>query len=106
MIVARASWRVIHGRDARATFSDFGDYQRAVLRSETNAVAERDPHVALARGVGDIVEITIRIGFVEVDCGRNDARFHRAQGRAQTGGAAGPLRMADLRFGSGHGDLV
>jgi hypothetical protein len=75
---------------------DFLDHQRAVLRAEPDAIAKRYPHLGLARGVGDIVEITIRIGIVEVDRRRNGTRFHCAQGRAQTGGAAGALGMADL----------
>src|SRR6266487_2218240 len=82
------------------------NHERAVLRSKTDAVAERHTHVGLARGVGDIIEITVGIGLVQVDGWRNLSRFHCAKRCAQAGGATGALWMTDLRFGSGHWDSM
>src|SRR5689334_18611460 len=55
------------------------NYQRAILRSKTNAVAERSAHVSFARLKGNVIEVAIRIGIVEVNCRRNDASFDRTK---------------------------
>ena len=51
----------------------------AVLRTEADTVAERDPHACFARFVGDVVEITIRVRLIEVDRRRDLVCMHRAE---------------------------
>src|SRR5690349_5558605 len=58
------------------------DHQRAVLRTEADAVTESNPDVGFARFVGNVVEITIRIRLVEVDSRWDLVGVHRAERRA------------------------
>src|SRR5437868_6563907 len=55
--------------------------------------------------VGDIVEITLRIGIVEIDCWRKDVIPEGHQCGSDAGRAARSLRMADHRLRRGAGDL-
>ena len=72
------------------------NHQSAVLRAEANAIAKRDAHIRFAREIGNVIEVAIRIGFVEIDCGRDQIGMHRAEGCTQARRAAGPLRVSDL----------
>src|ERR1041384_2893138 len=76
--------------------------QRAVLRSKSNAVAERGAHVSYARFQGSVIQITIRIGIVEIYLRRHHARRQGAQRRALARSPTRALRMANLRFSRGH----
>ena len=55
------------------------DHDRTVLRTEADTVAEGDPHARFARFVGDVVEITIRVRFVEVNRWRDLVCVHGAE---------------------------
>jgi len=55
------------------------DHDRAILRSEADAVAEGDPYARFTRFVGDVVEITSRVRLIEVDRWRDLVRVHRAK---------------------------
>ena len=74
------------------------NHQCAVLRTKADTVAERNPDACFARFIGDVVEVTIRVRFVEVDCRRDLVGVHRAERSTQAGGAARALRVAYLRF--------
>src|SRR5689334_7267663 len=47
--------------------SRFAKHQRAVLAAERDAIAQRNVDLHCTRGVGDVVEITVRIGIVEIN---------------------------------------
>ena len=55
------------------------DHERTVLRPEADAVAERDPYAGFARFIGDVIEITIRVRFIEVDRRWDLACMHCAE---------------------------
>src|SRR5689334_6064838 len=80
------------------------DHQRAVLRTEADAVAERNPDTGFTRFIGNVVEITIRVRLVEVDRRWDLVGVHRATRGAQAGRATRALRMSDLRLGGRHGN--
>src|SRR5215510_8312800 len=83
---------------------EFLDHEGAVFRAEADAVAERDIDTGFTRLVGNVVEITIRVRLVEVDCRWDLVCVHRAERSAQTGRATRALRMSDLRLRRGHRD--
>src|SRR5215510_2763359 len=81
---------------------EFLDHQRAVFRTEANTVAKGDLYATFTRFVGNVVEITVRIRFIEVYSRRDLICVHRAQRRAEAGRATRALWMSDLRFGGRH----
>src|ERR1043166_1641104 len=58
------------------------DHQRAVLRTEADAVAEGDVYAGFTGFVGNVVEITMRVRLIEVNGRRDFVRVHRAECRA------------------------
>src|ERR671926_954180 len=81
---------------------DLLDHNRTVLRAEADTVAERGPYARLARFVGDVIKITIRVRLIEVDRWWDLLCVHRAERGGQSGGATRTLRMSDLRLRGRH----
>src|SRR5262249_1100507 len=69
--------------------------QRRILTPERDAVRHRVLDVELAAAIGDVVEIALGVGLVDVDRGWHDTIAHRQQRRGDAGGAARALRGAD-----------
>src|SRR3954470_4599152 len=80
------------------------DDERAVLRAEAYAVAERDAHVLLTRAVGRVVEVALGRGLVEVYRRRHEAVLHSAERGTEPRRARSALRVAYLRLRARHRD--
>ena len=58
--------------------------------------------LSLTIDVGDVIQIALGVGDVEVNGWRNFSVLHGDEGCSQAGRAAGALGMPDLRLQSGH----
>src|SRR5687768_6229198 len=73
--------------------------ERAVLRAEPKAIAQRRFGLRGAAGVRDEIEIAVGIRIALIDRRRQEVVRKRQRGGHHAGGAAGALRVADHRFG-------
>src|SRR5436305_11286058 len=68
--------------------------ERHVVSAESEAVAERDLHVATHRAIGRVVEIQLGIRVLVVDRRRNDAVAHRQSADDELHGSRGAEHVA------------
>src|SRR5437016_14270959 len=90
----------MHTDSRRRAFklSYFPEHQRGIFRAEGNAIADGMFDNRLAARLRNVVEITFRVGRVQVN-GRGDlAMLHGHESGGYARGAAGTLRMVDLGF--------
>src|SRR5581483_9130011 len=76
--------------------SDSSQKQCRILRAERNAIAHSVFDLMPAPCVGNVVEITVGIGIIKIDGGRNLRVMHSDEGSSDSRSSAGPLRMPDL----------
>src|ERR1700688_214066 len=53
------------------------EQQRSVVPAEAKRVRERQLDIQLARALRDVIEVTLRVGVLEVDGGGRDPLFDR-----------------------------
>ena len=111
-----AASRRTGGRDRRAARGSAGAAGRGRLTAAaltTSALFFEPKPMQLQRAcaneagrarVGDVVEVALGVGRVEVDRRRQEPVAHPEQGRRDAGRAAGALRVADHRLDRGAGD--
>lgn len=56
------------------------NHQRTIFGTEADTVAKGDSYVCFTSFVGDVIEITIRVRFIEINRGWDFIRVHRAEG--------------------------
>src|SRR5262245_8081023 len=78
--------------------SSTGDYHRAVLRPEPEAIAERGADAGQTALIGYVVEVARRIGIGLIDRRRQESARHRERRGHDARGAAGALRVSDHRL--------
>ena len=59
--------------------TDLLNHEGTVFRAKADTVAEGDSYVCFTSFVGDVVEITIRVRFIEINRGWDSIRVHRAE---------------------------
>src|SRR5437588_10108297 len=79
-------------------------HQRGIFRSEGDAVANGMLDILLAAALGNVVKITFRTGLFQSDGRRDLAVLHGDDRRRDSRGAAGALRVPNLRLQCGHGN--
>src|SRR3984893_9942352 len=93
-------------RKIKRLASELLEEQGCVVPAEAEGVRQRQLDVQLARPLRDVVEITLRVGVLQVDGRRRDAfldGLHRDHRLNRSGGAQ---QMAQHRFGRADRDAV
>src|SRR5262249_31142471 len=70
------------------------------------AVTDGVLDLEFSRLTGNVIEIALGVGLVDIDGGRRDGVAHREQGRGNPGRAASALRVADHALQRRAGDPV
>src|SRR5689334_1966113 len=86
----------------RAISADSFQQQSRVLRTESDAVANRMLNLLPASNIGNVIEIAFGVGKLQVDGRRDLTVMHCDQRGGHPSGATGPLRMSNLRLQSRH----
>src|SRR5205085_8333867 len=79
-------------------------HQRGILRAEGDAVANGMLDILLAAAIGNIVKITFRIRFFQIDGRRDLAVLHGDDRSRDTCGATSALGVPNLRLQCRHGN--
>src|SRR5487761_217015 len=82
------------------------DHERRVVAAKAERVRDRHLDLNLARRVGDVVEVALRVGLIQVDRGREHATVqgqHAGRGLDRAGRAE---QVAVHRLGGADGELL
>src|SRR6266849_3953207 len=82
------------------------DHETRVVAAETERVRQGHLDVGLARLVGHVVEIALRVGVVEVDRGRQQAAIDREDAGRRLDGAGGAQQVTVHRLGGADREVT